>query len=212
MIKIRKNVFETNSSSSHCLVYSRKNPDRYEPKLETEDGILTIHFRTYGWTGPEDAFGNTLDILSTANDKLDYVMTYLCRWKGYTPEGDDRYWYSLEECEKMVEDGQLEKDEDVEYLLSNIKSNCPEIKEIKFELNTDSYNPFGYIDHESNDLLSGENLLNIIFNKGILILITNDNSDYYQIFDDTLPAGNCQKTGWGGIYQVYNITEKDFEE
>ena len=48
MIKIRNNVFETNSSSSHSLVYSKANPNRIEYKLNNDNGIVIIHFRTYG--------------------------------------------------------------------------------------------------------------------------------------------------------------------
>ncbi len=79
MKKIRKGVFETNSSSSHSLVYSQKNPNRIEYELKTDNGVLTIHFRDYGWSGPESFYGfGTDDILASSNDKLDYVATRLC--------------------------------------------------------------------------------------------------------------------------------------
>ena len=79
MKKIRKGIFETNSSSSHALVYSQKNPNRIEYELKTDNGVLTIHFRDYGWSGPESFYGfGTDDILASSNDKLDYVATRLC--------------------------------------------------------------------------------------------------------------------------------------
>ena len=105
----------------------------------------------------------------------------------------------------------------IEDLLGKIKEKCPEVKEIKFELNVDDYgDPFGSIDHQSQDLLDDEDLINVIFNKGCLIVIDNDNSDYYDAFNPSLEPGlntgiklyvdspyTCSK---------YNITEKDFEE
>lgn len=212
MIKIRNNVFETNSSSSHSLVYSKANPNRIEYKLETDNGILTIHFRDYGWSGPESLTGfGTDDILASSNDKLDYVATTLCRHLNWGEEHDTTH----KEAEQMIAAGIVY--EWIEDLLGKIKEKCPEVKEIKFELNVDDYgDPFGSIDHQSQDLLDDEDLINVIFNKGCLIVIDNDNSDYYDAFNPSLEPGlntgiklyvdspyTCSK---------YNITEKDFEE
>ena len=37
MIQIRNSVFETNSSSSHALVYSQKNPNNIKYELKTDN-------------------------------------------------------------------------------------------------------------------------------------------------------------------------------
>ena len=208
MFKVRNNVFETNSSSSHSLVYSQKNPNRIEYKLQTDNGILTIHFRDYGWCGPDsfDGFG-TDDILASSNYKLDYVMTRLCRHLNWGEEHDPTH----EEAKIMISNGAIYEVDEAAELLEKIQKLCPEIKEIRFELN-EYGDPFGSIDHESRDLLDGENLINIIFNKGCLIVIDNDNSSHYEFFNEYLKPGEGSLYGWGGKRSVYNITEKDFED
>ena len=65
MLKIRKNVFETNSSSTHSLVVSNKERS-YDYELPVENGVLTIPFGEFGW-GP--------DILVDPIDKLSYLIT-----------------------------------------------------------------------------------------------------------------------------------------
>jgi len=212
MLKIRNDVFETNSSSSHALVYSQKNPNRIEYKLETDNGVLTIHFRDYGWSGPESLTGfGTDDLLVTSNDKLDYVATTLCRQLNWGDEHDTTH----KEAEQMIAAGLVY--EELEDLLEKIKEKCQEVKEIKFELNAEEYgDPFGSIDHQSQDLLDDEDLMRVIFNKGCMIVIDNDNSDYYDAFNPTLKPG--LNTGVqvyvGSNYTCskYNITEKDFED
>lgn len=230
MIKKRIGVFETNSSSSHSLVYSKQNPNRLEHDLEIEDGVLTIHFHEYGWNGPEYEFGfGTKDILASSNDKLDYVMSKLCMWLNWKKDSDGNWIdITLEEAKKLIDDGAIYNIEEVDNLLHQITHFFPEIKQIKFELNVEEYYdkekdeyrefsnyPFGYIDHQSQSLLDDKNLLNVIFNKGCIIVIDSDNSRYYQAFRDDLKPGRnegliAEKSG--ETYAVYNITEKNFEE
>ena len=214
MYKVRNSIFETNSSSSHALVYSQANPNRIEYKLETDNGVLTIHFRDYGWSGPESLTGfGTDDILASSNDKLDYVMTTLCRHLNW---GDEHYT-TYEEAKVMIANGAIYENDEARALLVRIQDLCPEIMEVKFELNVDEYgDPFGSIDHQSQDLLNNEDLIEVIFNKGCLIVIDNDNSDYYDTFNESLEPG--LNTGLRAYvdssftYSKYNITEKDFEK
>jgi len=214
MLKVRNSVFETNSSSSHALVYSQTNQNRIEYKLETDNGVLTIHFRDYGWSGPESFYGfGTDDILASSNDKLDYVMTSLCRQLNWGEEHDTTY----DEAKVMIANGAIYENDEARALLEKIQDLCPEIKEIKFELNVDEYgDPFGSIDHDSQDLLDDEDLIKVIFNKGCLIVIDNDNSDYYDAFNPTLKPGlNTGVQVYVGSDHTcskYNITEEDFEE
>ena len=107
--------------------------------------------------------------------------------------------------------------EELKDLLEKIKEVCPDIKEFKFELNVDYFGePFGDIDHQSQDLLDNEDLINVIFNKGCLIVIDNDNSNYYDAFNPALKPGKNEHiqlyTCSNEKYTVYNITEEDFEE
>lgn len=190
---IRFNTFETNSSSAHSLVYSKKNPDRVEYHLDLEeDGSLLIHFHSYNWNGPAE----TGDLLSKANDKLDYIMSLLCSiiyWK--------KPFDFLEQNEEYVKSTIYEEVPEAKKLLDDICEVIPEITDIHFALNYDGWDSesaTGEIDHQSAGGLESDDYLNIIFNKGCLILVTNDNEWYY----GTEEGENC----------TYIITEKDFEE
>ena len=67
MKKIRNNVFETNSSSVHALVYSPEG--RQENKLKiNKDGYIETDF---GY------FGKEYEIYDSQDDKLSYLMTCL---------------------------------------------------------------------------------------------------------------------------------------
>lgn len=190
---IRFNTFETNSSSAHSLVYSKKNPNRVEYRLKLEeDNSLLIHFHSYNWQGPAE----TGDILSKANDKLDYIMSLLCsiiHW--------DEPFDFLEQDEEYVKSTICEEVPAAKKLLDDIREVIPEITDIHFALNYegwDSESATGEIDHQSAWGLGSDDYLNIIFNKGCLILVTNDNEDYYS----TDKNDDC----------IYLITEKDFEK
>lgn len=127
-----------------------------------------------------------------------------------------------------MEDKVLDYMDDVQNLLGEIKALCPDIKGFEFKLNIkDGYDiddeyvefsdyPFGLIDHQSQDLLYNEDLTKIIFNKGCLIVIDNDNSDYYDWFNPMLKPGKNEnvKRYPDSRYTstIYNITEEDFEE
>ena len=207
---IRNKIFETNSSSAHTLVYSKERPERFDFNLDTdENGIVTIHFREYGWSGPEE----TGDLLTSANDKLDYVMTFICAYRGWDLKN--------EEVEEFLENNSslkeyLLEDPEVRDLLDGIEDCCPNVTGFKFELNDDPYyDAFGSIDHQSQDLFDGNSigdLINIIFNKGCMIVIDNDNSYYYTSFNPLMEPGKNRCISPFTDYDRYNITEKDFEE
>ena len=175
MKKIRNNVFETNSSSSHSIAYSKKDRgwDFYLPV--SEDGVLTIPFGEFGWSA---------DLLKTPIEKLSYYITDNVPWDEL---GCD-YYTSLSElgmdwddiCEK------LKKTDVFSRMIYNIKSCCPEVKDVEFEQNGGSSYPFGYVDHQScgtshEDDISFEDL---IFNNARVIVIDNDNSWYFQEWND----------------------------
>lgn len=63
MIKIRRNVFETNSSSMHSL--SVIGSDRMS-SLTSRDGIVVVGEGEFGWS---------YDTLKTPSEKLSYLVT-----------------------------------------------------------------------------------------------------------------------------------------
>lgn len=162
MLQIRKNVFETNSSSTHSLVISNKERS-YDYNLPVEDGVLTIPFGEFGW-GP--------DILSTPIEKLSYLIT------------DRIDLYDIPEDIKDDEDAVqalIMESEPICEIVDAIKYCCPEVKEVRFEIG-DSWNPFGYVDHQScgtsND--AGFSIEEIAFSNKVIIMIDNDNSYHYE--------------------------------
>ena len=179
MLQIRKNVFETNSSSTHSLVVSNKDRG-YNYNLPVEAGVLTIPFGEFGW-GP--------DILSTPIEKLSYVLTDridLCD----IPEeitGDD------DAIQDYIMSSSL-----VEEVVDAIKYACPEVKEVRFEIG-DSWYPFGYVDHQSCGTSHDADLSleEIIFSNRVIIMIDNDNSchyeDYFKGWDGTPPSKDIEE-------------------
>lgn len=155
LIKIRKNVFETNSSSCHTLTYEKceiKNINEIKPDFSVNTEY-TLGKGEYGW-GP--------DKLDYWIDKADYLAIECFpneRW-------DDKKVpdiYSFDMSKKIL----LEK---------VLKMKYPNIK-IK-------YSTEGYIDHQSGgeiweEILSSDNpeitLYNIIFNDNNFMNIDNDN-------------------------------------
>lgn len=164
MIQIRKNVFETNSSSTHSLVISKKERS-YDYSLPVDDdGTLTITFGEFGW-GPE--------LLIAPIEKLSYLVT------------DRSGLYDIPEELKNADDDAIydfimEESEAIKDIVEVVKSCCPEVKEVRFELG-DSWNPFGYVDHQSQGTSYDMDLSieEIVFSNKVIIMIANDNGYYY---------------------------------
>lgn len=75
MLNIRKNIFETNSSSVHALVIP-KDQTLYIPHT------VTLHYGEYGWEN--DTYGDTIDYIYTAcvdfgSDEVEKLINYLKR-------------------------------------------------------------------------------------------------------------------------------------
>ncbi len=165
MIKIRKSVFETNSSSSHSLVVSKRDRG-YDYDLPVdENGILTIPFGEFGW-GPA--------VLNTPIEKLSYLITD----RGPYRYDDDNYsWDTLME--------RVKEDANINEIIKVVKAACPKVKEIEFSP-ASSYYPLGYVDHDScgTSYHNGLSIEEIAFNKSVIIIIDNDNScnfeDYFE--------------------------------
>lgn len=162
MINIRKNLFETNSSSCHSIVYS--SIDRgYDFNLPVDsNGTLEIEFDEFGW-GPA--------ILKTPIEKLSYYIT----------DHAGKFWYDdYSDPEKLVDNlKKFERKPDILELVDLIKSKCPQIKDVKFKLHS-GYYQFGYIDHESTGTSYVDDVFRLIFSNGAIIIIDNDNNFYYE--------------------------------
>lgn len=173
MIKIRKNVFETNSSSTHSVAVSSKDRGYSHEMPVDEDGTLYIQLGGYNW-GP--------DILYTPYDKLCYVMSYL-----------SQSYSSVEEFAEDVETGDINST--VEEIGRYLKKDCG-VSSIIIKKSDDSWGDgLGYIDHQSVGSLYDENMIDLIFNNSKIILIDNDNeigfSNYstnYEPWRDGLPT------------------------
>ena len=178
MFKIRNGCFETNSSSSHSIALSKKvRGFNYDLPVD-EDGVLTIPFGEFGWSA---------NLLKTPIEKLSYYITDNLPWDDLGIDYD--YWMidlknigdSWDEvCEKLKETEAFSK------MISKIKSCCPEVKSVEFEQNRCGEYPFGYVDHQScgtshEDDISFEDL---IFNNSSIIIIDNDNSCYFEDWDN----------------------------
>lgn len=176
MIKIRKNVFETNSSSTHSVAMSSKDRGYSHEMPVDEDGALYIQLGEYNW-GP--------DILYTPYDKLCYVMSYL-----------SQSYSSYSSVEKFAEDVETG---DISHTVGEIgyylKKDCGVSNIVIKKVDNDWSDGLGYIDHQSVGSLYGEDMIDLIFNNSKIILIDNDNevgfSNYdnsYEPWRDGLPA------------------------
>jgi len=164
MLNIRNSVFETNSSSSHSLVFSKLDRGYSYDLPVDEDGVLTIPFGEFGW-GP--------DVLRTPLEKLSYYITDNSGWQY---DDDEKSWDTIVE-EVMSNDV-------IQEVIEIIKSRCPQVKEVRFEP-ASSYYPRGYVDHESFGTSHETDFEDLVFNNGVIILIDNDNSCHFEDYKRT---------------------------
>ena len=165
MLKIRKNVFETNSSSTHSIVISKKDRGYSFDFPVDEEGKLIIPFGKFGWTSA---------ILRDPIDKLSYYITD--NGPGYQDEEDEGPW------EKRLEE--FKESELYKEVIDLIHSNCPYVKEIEFEPADREFYPFGYVDHGScgTSKSQGLSLYTLVFNNSVIILIDNDNGPAFDAY------------------------------
>lgn len=163
MIKIRENVFETNSSSTHSVAVSSKDRGYSHEMPVDENGTLYIQLGEYNW-GP--------DILYTPYDKLCYVMSYL-----------SQNYSSVEEFAEDVDTGAINPI--VEEIDCYLKGNCG-VSNVVIKKVDNSWNDgLGYIDHQSVGSLYHEDMIDLIFNNSKIILIDNDNEIGFSNYDDS---------------------------
>ena len=187
MIQERKNIFETNSSSTHsvCLTNAtnKYNWNELDEYVSSEDRRLHIKFGEFGWGDDE---------YEDAYNKLSYLLTMILelRKASFGKEGIKTLeeFYSLDEF-ILVESIVLEHTSDCLGIViddSEIKfipydeENIDQSIEIKGYV---SHN--GYIDHQSYenykclyDFLEEweTNIEDFIFNESLQLIIDSDNS------------------------------------
>lgn len=177
MKQVRRNVFETNSSSSHAISFSSSNHNLdYTQLVPDIDGVIHTWFDEFGWGYHGE------DETNSAQIKLDYLVTQIC-------ETNDcpRPWgcgeYELQESADAVMETDdfkmLEED-----IISTLKQQGINVEKIVVEGTKE-----GYVDHQSvcaiRNVLPDEcgTYSDFVFDRGYDLLIANDN-DYSE--DDLL--------------------------
>lgn len=179
MIQVRENVFETNSSSTHSLVFSQKDREtKYPLELDSyhqcyddvNKGLLCIRFGEFGWG---------FAILQDPRDKLNYLMTQVASEEIDWEEREKLPWSEIQE--------KLNRSEKVKHILEIVQSHVPGVKGFKYlrpgeDPDDDeeprfgySY-PIGYIDHQSYGTANEINPEELIFDPKVIVVIDNDNS------------------------------------
>ena len=154
MKKIRKGVFETNSSSTHSISLSNDKDLRYHIKkannkivLDTipeEDGVCYIYPGAFEWE--EQTYND-------AATKASYCLTWIKTYRN-----KKEYLDMLKRVIKRVNKSRI----------------------VKFVKQDNEYYPWGNIDHQSDDVCEPvfrdeESLENFIFNSKSILRTDNDN-------------------------------------
>ena len=166
MINIRKNTFETNSSSTHCLAFDNKV--KYDEKyLKNIKGVITPY------QDGDDIQYNQINIYEKLEDKIKWLLSSL---RQATYENDDIQDY-------------------ITRIKNNLKDLCPDL-EIDMLPNLDSYYEWEDIEYGWSDwdgepdlyLLLDKNNLKKFLLESTVIWGDRDYSEYtwgYYI-DDTI--------------------------
>lgn len=169
MKTIRRNVFETNSSSTHSVSIRKGDIGNSYLSVNSEDNKVHISFGEYGW-GYEK--------LDTQDERLSYLCTMLMMTEGRKVISVDEIFETegFKQINKIITD----------------KCNCDGIcfdDPIRVEKSYDGKSYYldidGYIDHQScedysniNDFLNdySTDIENFVFNYGVTVIIDNDNN------------------------------------
>ena len=163
---IRRDVFETNSSSCHSITISNNTNNKLDynqlNKYIDDFGVLTIELNEFGWG---------IASYNDANNKL----AYLCLTALHSEKIENGwFWGNDQEYEETTE--KFKQTESYNRIF-NVLVNFIDIKDIEFKNE-------GYIDHQSLNDYGIDGLLNsfdvssleeFIFNKKYIINTDNDN-------------------------------------
>lgn len=182
---IRRNCFETNSSSMHSIVVTKD-----DVPVTGEEVASRIHWNDFNlrqWDVEEMEYGrHPFRYLKTFEDKVWFTIASYCSYR------DDDY------CKVFIED-----------LEGIIREVCPEFEHIIIDAEDSEYytSKYGWIDHQSSGLLQdfiqthNITLKDFIFNKKYKVVIDGD--EYY-IFGSMLDDGIIDKEN---VVEVYPLDE-----
>lgn len=170
MRQVRRNVFETNSSSSHAISFSNsKHTLDYTQLVPDSDGVIHCWFDEFGW----GYYGNA--DTNSAQVKLSYLITQICETNDCPRPWCCREYELQESADAVMETDDfkmLEKD-----IISALKEHGIPAEKIVVEANQE-----GYVDHQSvcgiRTLLPSEceTYSDFVFDKGYDLIIENDNN------------------------------------
>lgn len=130
---IRKNVFETNSSSTHSVSISN-GTDVYETIIPDSNGIITIYPREFGWgyeeyTDPETKLAYLLQYYTLkGSDFIETVKEVVIEHTGASDvvlgQQDDEWWPDgyIDHQSTDCLDGEIETTEDIRNFVFNPSS------------------------------------------------------------------------------------------
>ena len=169
MIQIRKNTFETNSSSVHTICISN------EDYINSNSVSVSIEFyRKHGLPCKLGQFGWESSVIDYADNKLSYLYTAIKELNG---------WY-ISEYGKPLYDFNY-----IENTLNELGVDLyyPE-NDYDYYYVDHAYDTKEFLDYIYEDK---SHLINFIFNNNSIIFTGNDNSDYYvDANSDKIPE-NC---------------------
>lgn len=167
MKQIRRGVFETNSSSSHSISFTSMKPSLEYCEIEDQ-----VYFGEYGWG---------VEVLKYSFQKLSYVLTSI----QYMADDEDHIWRSDEDQNLTKLDELVEQSKYVRWLHEMVLDHTGNDFDLILESGGWGRFGLGYIDHQSNDLLSElwskdekkfkDNMRRLIFDSNCSIIIDNDN-------------------------------------
>jgi hypothetical protein len=160
MKKIRYNVFETNSSSSHSFnvgssTFSYENETLLS---QIEDGQLVLEGGQFGWE--YEVFNDSLTKANYCAVSLEYKHNCV-----YYQNGS----YKLD-----IKERSSELNDEIRSIFEQVLKRETDCVSIKYDFNTDwGSENWAYIDHQSNELLYDELYTNNCINDDLTINETN---------------------------------------
>ena len=170
MRQVRRNVFETNSSSSHAISFSNsKHNLDYTQLVPDNDGVIHCRFDEFGWGYDGE------DETNSAQIKLNYLVTQICETNDCPRPWCCEKYEVQEAAESVMETDDFKMLE--EDIIHTLKKQGINAKKIVVDPEQE-----GYVDHQSvcaiRNVLPDEcgTYSDFVFDKGYDLLIANDNA------------------------------------
>ncbi len=178
--QIRRGVFETNSSSTHSLTWSRKSQMAHSSCLKpNDDGYVEVTFGEFGWAW--DEYNDPID-------KLSYIVTMIAENLEYRMQDNPDEIIGTKEEFEQLPDFRKVSEVVANYCNCNGITLLNDIDVRTIDYNGKTYPTLefdGYIDHQScedyrciQDFLDdygSPTLESYIFDYGISVRTGNDN-------------------------------------